>query len=456
MSRLFFISTNTSTDPYAVFPLGVGTVVTALEAAGHQVRQFDLLVEQASEEHLAESIAAAAPDYICISIRNIDNVNSISSESIWYVEKIRSIVQVIRKATQVPIIAGGSGFSIMPEEILSYIGADYGVVGEGEVSACELIDALNHKKSIPRIYSSVTSLLPTEKICLPTIDEKLASYYMNESGIVGFQTKRGCPYQCSYCVYPVLEGSRFRTVEPREVAERIEEMKNRYGVTTLFFSDSIFNDRSGHHLAVAEALLSRDVQIKWAAFFRPEKINREDLRLLKRSGLYAMELGTDAASDETLAGLDKHFTFEDVQNFNSLCVEENIPVAHFVIFGGPGETGETVIKGLQNMERLDACVVFAFSGIRLYPGAKLHRRAIDEGVIAASDSLLEPVYYFSPHIEAAVMNEAIEKAFKKRRDRVFPPSEGALRMSVMHRLGFRGVVWDQLLTYPGRKAGNKK
>ena len=65
---------------------------------------------------------------------------------------------------------------------------------------------------------------------------------------------------------------------------------------------------------------------------------------MKRAGLYAMELGTDATSDETLSGLNKLFSFEDVLQFNRICAEEEVPVAHFVIFGGPEETADTVQK----------------------------------------------------------------------------------------------------------------
>jgi len=82
--------------------------------------------------------------------------------------------------------------------------------------------------------------------------------------------------------------------------------------------------------------------------------------LLKKSGLYAVEAGTDAASDETLTGLNKQFTFDDVLAFNESCMKAEIPCAHYVIFGGPGETEATVKKGLDNMDALKSCIVFAF------------------------------------------------------------------------------------------------
>jgi hypothetical protein len=112
---------------------------------------------------------------------------------------------------------------------------------------------------------------------------------------------------------------------------------------------------------VAEELVRRGVGVRWAAIFRPQRARRADLELLKRSGLYAMELGTDASTDATLAGLGKGFTFGEVLAFNEAAVAAEIPAAHFVMFGGPGETAATVREGLENLRRLDRSVIFAYS-----------------------------------------------------------------------------------------------
>jgi hypothetical protein len=117
------------------------------------------------------------------------------------------------------------------------------------------------------------------------------------------------------------------------------------------------------------------------------------------------------------------------------------------MFGGPGETEETVKEGLDNIERLQHCVIFAFSGIRLLPKTGLLSLAIAEGIREETGSLLKPAYYFSHQINMKRMNDMIKRSFAKRRDRIFPPSEGQLRLNVMARFGFRGLLWDQLIRY---------
>jgi len=447
MSRVFCLSSNVTTEPYPVYPLGMAVVAGALARSGHEVRQFDFLAAGCSETALLESVRAFDPEAICLSLRNIDNVDSFSAESAWYVGQARRLVELLRTVSAAPVIVGGPGFSILPEEILAYLGADHGVVGEGEGAVCSLVAALAAGKPVPPLQAGTAPLHGSAQGS-PLLDREMVDFYVAQTGMVNLQTKRGCPHDCVYCTYPSLEGKAFRPRSAGVVADDIERIGRDFGVDGFFFTDSVFNDPRGEYLELAEEILRRDLKISFCAFFRPQGIGRPELALLKRAGLHAAELGTDAASDATLAGIDKGFRFADVLEVNRACVAERIPAAHFIIFGGPDETMTTVAEGLENIAQLEHSVVFAFSGIRILPGTRMLERAIADGVIAAGAPLLKPVYYFSPQLDHEAMNAAILKSFQGRRDRIFPPSEGQVRMSVMRRFGFRGLLWDRLIAFP--------
>ena len=124
-------------------------------------------------------------------------------------------------------------------------------------------------------------------------------------------------------------------------------------------------------------------------------------------GLFAAELGTDATSDTTLKGMGKPFSWEEVRRCHDLLVQVRVACGHFVIFGGPGETADTLQEGLDNIAALTSGVVFGFSGIRVYPGTPLQRQAIAEGVIAATDDLFKPVYYTAPGLDKEWMDRAV-------------------------------------------------
>ena len=166
---------------------------------------------------------------------------------------------------------------------------------------------------------------------------------------------------------------------------------------------------------------------------------------MKRAGLSAMELGTDGGCNATLAGLQKDFTFDDVVRINELAVAQNVPCAHFVIFGGPNETRQTLAEGLANIEKLNNSVVFAFTGIRVLPGTAMHQRAIDDGVLAPEQSLLEPFFYFSPHIDQQEIDRTIRDAWRGRFDRIYPSSELQERVTRLHSKGHVGPMWDMLI-----------
>lgn len=451
MSRVFLLSTNYTTEPYPVYPLGMAIIAGALEAGGHQTRQCDFLVSGKSNEALAAAVNEFRPDVVSLSLRNIDNVDSFSQETHWYLAQTKELVKVIRAQTAAPIVVGGAGFTIMPEAILDYLGCEHGVVGEGEGLICALVDGLVAGREMPRLSNGEAAPLCGDAIGSPLYVKEFVDFYMGESGQINLQTKRGCPHRCVYCTYPCIEGNRFRPLDPLRAVDEIARAQHDFGVGSFFFTDSIFNDEQGHYLRFAEELERRQLGITWTGFFRPKGLGREELRLLKRSGLTALELGTDAASDTTLAGLKKDFTIADVLAVNAACVAEEIPAAHYIMFGGPDESPATVREGLRNVEQIDTSVVFAFSGIRILPGTELHGRAIADGVISAERELLMPAYYFSPQVDPDQMNALILETFNKRREWIFPPSEGQEKLEVMRRFGYRGLLWDKLISFGKRR-----
>ena len=288
MSKILLISSNTTVEPLPVYPLGLALIAAALKGKGHDVKQFDFLYDQQICETPVEAIITGFdPDFIGISIRNIDNVDSLTINSNWSLAAIKQLVSDIKKISDKPIVIGGPAFSIMPEQIMDYTKADFGIVGEGEIAFPELINALCQNKKPLRIIQARKTQINDNQFFTPLYEKKLVEYYVDKSGMLNYQTKRGCPHNCNYCTYPVIEGRIFRKQSPRFVAQNLKQIKEQFNVDTVFFTDSVFNDRQSHYLEVAEEMVRQKCDMKWAAYFRPDKISRDELRLLKASGLYA-------------------------------------------------------------------------------------------------------------------------------------------------------------------------
>ncbi len=436
------ISINTVSTPYVVHPLGLAHIAGALQEKGHQVRQYDVLVEDGLK-NIEQVLADFNPGLIGISIRNIDTVDSADPQ--FFLKAALGTIEQIKKLTTAPIVLGGGAFTLFPNEIMTHLDADFGVVGEGEDAICELAEQI--VKGEAPIKGSLLQGQPRFDANWSPVayDNRITAYYGKRGGMLNIQTKRGCPFRCDYCSYPLLEGRKFRYRDPKEVVDEAERLIRDYDCKYLFFTDSVFNDHKERYLEISEELIRRENKTPWCAYFRPSHLTRDAMDIMKRSGLHAMEFGTDASSDTTLKGMHKAFRMEDVFQTHELVREFDIPSAHFVIFGGPEETPDTLDEGLKNLSRLEGAALFGFSGIRILPNAPIHKRAIDEGVVESEDDLLEPVFYFSPHLGRQEMEDKITETWKGDGTKVFPVSQSLNSIDEMHQLGYIGPLWDKLL-----------
>ncbi len=448
MSRVLLISTNTLQSPYPVYPLGMAIAAAALIDAGHLVRQFDWLAADRNASVLEETVSSFEPEVVAVSIRNVDTVDSLTEfGDTWELKEAAAVVGLVRRLTIAPVVIGGPAVSLMPRQVRDYVGAHVAAAGEGEHSIVEVVEAVAEGKPVPELWPPSSKMLCGDHQRSPSFEPSLVSFYWNASGIIGLQSKRGCRYRCCYCTYPKIEGVRLRPRPVEAVVGDLERLKRDFQVDTVFFVDSVFNDSDGHYLELAEALAARQIGVKWAAYFSPKGLTGEAVKLCRRAGLYAVEMGTDAATDVTLRGMGKPFLWSDVERANQMLVRAKVACAHFIIFGGPDETPETCRQGLENIAALEKCVVFGFSGIRVYPGAPLQKRAVAEGVINEGDSLFEPVYYISPGLDKGWMDRQLTEAWADRRDRVFPPREGQRVVAMLRAFGWRGLIWDRLIDF---------
>ncbi len=253
--------------------------------AGHQIRQFDWLVADRQTELLGQTIREFDPEVVAVSIRNVDRIDSlVRSEDAWELKEAKDLVASVRRFTRAPVIIGGAAVSTMPPEVRQYVGADMAVPGEGERSIVDAVAAVTQGRSLPAVWP-VTQQQPRETYQrAPCFDPALVAFYWDKSGIIGLQSKRGCPYHCCYCTYPKLEGTTFRARHIEAVIADLERLKREFHVDTVFFVDSIFNDSQGQYLDLVETMAARELGVKWACYMSPHLLTREILALCKRAG----------------------------------------------------------------------------------------------------------------------------------------------------------------------------
>jgi len=447
--NVLLISANRLKSPYAVYPLGLDYVARALEHR-HQVQVVDLN-PGADTSNLLAVLQDSPPDIVGISIRNIDNTDTLDPRG--FTGQYRDLVTLIRAYTTAPIVLGGSGFTIFPAELMALLKADFGIVGEGE-RLVFLLDAIENGKDpagipgviLPEQTANIPQPLEAHLDRTVNFAPTVTNYYVRRGGMLNLQSKRGCPFRCIYCTYPHIEGRAMRRITPSEVAATALALQEA-GARYLFITDSAFNADMTHSLAVADAFKAAGLAIPWGAFFAPIRPSDGYFERMVQAGLTHIEFGTEAMADTVLKAYHKPFRVADIQHAHQAALSAGVHIAHYMLLGGPGETPATLAETLSNIDKLTRTVVFFFCGMRIYPHTALYRLAIEKKMISAEQDLLEPVFYQSEAIDEKAILAQVQQSAGGRTNWVIGAGGEDIEkvLTRLHTRGFVGPLWEFLI-----------
>ena len=445
--KVLLVSPNVEPLPDPVFPIGLAHIAAAMKTNDIPYQVLDLCFTDDYETAIDTAMESFQPDVVGLSLRNVDNVSY--PNYISYLPFYDYIVRRIRTQSRVPIILGGSGYSLIPEPILEYLDADFGIVGEGELTFLELLEQLEKANPIeqhsgPRsIHHGIIEKL--DSFSMPDRSQFDNMAYLKRGGMGNIQSKRGCPFSCVYCTYPIIEGSKIRLRSAELVCDEIEAML-QHGIDTLFFVDNAFNHPMSHAVLICQEILRRRLRIRWSCYANPKFITRKLVELMAAAGCTSVEFGSDAANPTMLKNLCKGFTVNDLKQASAICRESNMPCCHSLLLGGPGETMETVCQTLDNILDMSPTAVICMIGIRVFPNTRLAHIALDEGFVEAENDFLGPVFYLSPSIKNEIVS-FIQKFSKKNRTWIFPGMNINVNAKLQNKLrhfGFKGPLWEQI------------
>jgi radical SAM superfamily enzyme YgiQ (UPF0313 family) len=235
------------------------------------------------------------------------------------------------------IILGGPHPTAMPEEAFERSTPDVVVVGEGEETFRELVcsyeggeDSVDELKRIDgicieddsEVITTSTRKFISDLDTLPfpardLVDMKRYNGYPMSRGQKStiFLSSRGCPFSCTFCSDNVWKTStpRFRTRSPKNIADELQEL-TRQGFDGFFDQSDEFNSNLEHAKAVLREIISRDLEINLQCQFRAKPVDDELVSLMKKAGFWYIHLGIESGNAETLVGVKKKVTLEDVEH----------------------------------------------------------------------------------------------------------------------------------------------
>jgi radical SAM superfamily enzyme YgiQ (UPF0313 family) len=383
---------------------------------------------------------------------------------------VGEVISVCRQSSSAKLVIGGSGYSLAPKELLQYLDVDFGIVGEGEEAFLKLVRFLESERPIspspdPPISISPSPYLPIRESpyllikggsfpqptggarvsLIRTPDRTLfkTRRYLEEGGMGNIQTKRGCPFSCIYCTYPLLEGKEVRLRKAEEVVEELHHLGEE-GVDYVYFVDDIFNYPPSYAETLCREIIRRQVTLRWSAFVNPGFLTEDLLKWMKEAGCAGIEFGTDSGSERMLKNYKKSFTIKEVTTASEICSKSMVNHCHYLLFGGPGEDEETIEESFRMMDDLDPTAIIAMLGIRIYPGTEMERTALAEGVIDQHSNLIFPHFYVAPALKGRLEEIIREKALRRNRW-IVPGLEINITQNLMEgirKFGLRGPLWE--------------
>lgn len=389
--------------------LGLGSIAAYLRQFGHAVEILNFQVEEAflpaaqTPAAVAERILACAPGIVGMSITGLTIGHALDVAA-----------EIKRRRPALHVCWGSHQAASCAEEILTNEPAvDTIVHGDGEITMLKLVEALEAGRpfaAVPGLWyrdgaptllagrpavqvrlSSPPPALDMDEIPFPARDtlEGLVRRNVKISD-ARIYTSRGCPFKCSFCVYPALGYTKqWRDRTPKAIVHEIKFLAGTYGISHFWFSDDNFTlpTHRGRRraLEIAQALIAEKLGITYRVLMRADAVDGEDglLETLARSGLTCVYMGIESGSRRRLDYLQKHTDPDTYLRAMALVRRHRIGLQIGFIMFDPMTSWEDLqidAAFLRDSQEMYLYTNYA-QVLNVYPGTPVARQLIERGLL---------------------------------------------------------------------------
>lgn len=324
---------------------------------------------------------------------------------IWNIDMILRIIESIKKVQpQIKIWCGGPEVSYNPKEyLLKYKELDGIVIGEGEKTFYELLEyflgenkELNNIKGI--IYrdnekeAALKQTKPREFISMDDIPFAYPDMDSLRHKIIYYESSRGCPYTCSYCLSSAQTGVRYRSIEIVK-----EELKIflEHKVPQVKFVDRTFNCNKEHAIEIWSFIKEHDNGITNFHFeITADLLSDKELEILEslRPGLVQLEIGVQTTNPDTMKAIKRRVDFSKLSaNVKHIRNSRNIHQHLDLIAGLPLEDYSSFEKSFQDVYRLKPDQL-QLGFLKVLKGSIIEEECIKYGIVFDDEPPYEVLY----------------------------------------------------------------
>jgi hopanoid biosynthesis associated radical SAM protein HpnJ len=203
---------------------------------------------------------------------------------------------------------------------------------------------------------------------------------------VSHYTGRGCPAQCTFCLWPqTVGGHKYRARSPEGVAREMARAKSLFPqVKEFFFDDDTFTAYQPRAREIAREL--GKLGMTWSCNARAN-VNYDTLKTMRDNGLRLLLVGYESGNQGILDNIKKGIRIEEAREFTANCRKLGITIHGTFILGLPGETQETIRQTIEFAKQLDVFSI-QVSLAAPYPGTELYRQALENGWFSQDAALV--------------------------------------------------------------------
>ena len=302
------------------------------------------------------------------------------------------------------VFIGGSHVYLDYKRLLVDFGqfVDFAVIGETENTMANIIECLSNKEELSTIPGVILNSGIEKEVCGDRIEdidtlnfpdyEYFESVRQNSCSMDYYPiiTSRGCPYSCTFCAGPKISGRKWRFRNPESVVDEIGFALKKYKTQKLeIFDDNFLLDKE-RVMKIMEMILQRSIKVRFrfGNGVRADRLDEENVRIMKKAGLYEAGMGIETADPVVFRSIKKGETFDRIENGIRLLKKYDIHVGGSFIIGLPGSTLEKDIKSVKFANRVKFNWRYvAWCYFTPYPSTEAYnmiRKEVDEELIEKS------------------------------------------------------------------------
>jgi radical SAM superfamily enzyme YgiQ (UPF0313 family) len=299
------------------------------------------------------------------------------------------------------LVIGGPHASLYPEHIFQKTHAKAVVLGEGEETLCELLEAVENGRDIAQVkgiaYRKDGIVCKTDtRSQVEELDSIPFPYYdgfkdfslQKYNGFVGLPrptaaliTSRGCVFDCAYCGSVNFWGKKWRSRSARNVLDEIEHLVKDMDARSIYVFDDNFPVNKKRAMDICLGIIERKLDIKWACCSHVKMVNKELLGIMKESGCVSIDFGVESGSDIILRNINKNQTRKDIEKAFDLVHKADIKPRAYLMVGNKGETTVTIDTTIDMIETIKPYSSIGATLLWLLPGTDVFREACERGFI---------------------------------------------------------------------------